>query len=80
MTERREGGGGLTVLTGVQSPGRHLTGQTGLASPGPAWLGGGAGPGWRPSHAQAGAWHEGGVGGRAPGGAGGRLPATRRRR
>ena len=33
MAERREGGGGLAVLTGVQGPGRHLAGQTGLARP-----------------------------------------------
>ena len=76
VTERREGGGRFTVLTGVQGPGRHLAGQAGLASPRPAWLGGGAGPGGRPRHPQAGAWHERRVRGRTPGGPGRRLPAT----
>ena len=32
MTEGRETGAWFTVLTGVQSPGRHLRGQTGLAT------------------------------------------------
>ena len=33
VTERREGGWRFTVLTGVQGPGCHLAGQTGLPGP-----------------------------------------------
>ena len=74
MTEGGEGGAGVAVLAAVEGPGRHLAGEGRL--PPPHWLGGGAGPGGRPRHTQAGAWHERGVRRRTPGGPGRRLPAT----